>query len=239
MSDFIAPLILIAAQILVSILGATGVSGGVVITLTGNYCIPSNPFLSGTNINGCAWTPGLPTVGNNIHCFFYDFSGATTFSASDNATPPNTYTANGAKYNGTGTANSAYQFFDSFAITHSPASSTDISNTMGNFTAGGGMCFESTGDTIVDSAVGTVSQASGTTINATAVPTGSIDLAECGVITPGGTTVTPGHGFSVLPAEPSSSLKLVYKILAASGSQTLSVDYSPSSAGDMICATYK
>lgn len=214
--------------------GAPAASGSGIV-VTGKTCanVVGGPVASVT----CTWSSN-PSAGETIHCAVSNYSNSYGGGGvSDNASPSNTYSQNGSTYAGTGISDGQYALFDSFGITNSP--STTTLNIGFNSTFPGIGCFSTTGGTgAVDGALGTYSQASGTTLTAAVVPTGSADISECGVFTSGGSTITAGAGYTLvatLGANESSE----YKILSTSGSQNATATVSPSSAGDMICGTYK
>jgi hypothetical protein len=94
-------------------------------------------------------------------------------------------------------------------------------------------CFSTTGGgRAIDGALGTGSAKSGS-VSATVNPTGSTDLAWCGVSS--SSSLTPGYtAIAGLYGSPTTGM---YKILTAAGSQTASATIT--SGADIICATYK
>lgn len=204
------------------------------IVATGKGC--ANQSFSGNPIT-CTWS-SAPVAGETIYCFISNSSGGSTYTITDNAGTPNTYTANGAVFNSPSTF-ADYQMFRSFNIANSPTTSS--------ITASGStffltiLCMSVTGATnVVDGAIGTGNQASGASLSATINPTGTKDIAFCGTVGAGGSTVTPGSGYTAAPSVIGTNIKGVYKILTASGSQSASVNNSPGTGStDLICATYK
>ena len=207
----------------------TGASGGGAITVTGNTCAS----WSYNNSTACTWTPSSPSVGNSIHCFVFNFSTTTAFSVTDNAGVPNTYTQNGtAIYHGTANAG-YYALFDDLAVTNGPLTATTASVTgTGNFF--GLSCYETAGGSeVIDGAVGTGSAASGS-VSATINPTGTTDLASCGVSS--SSNLTPGTGYTGIAPVPFSPTTSIYQVLTGSGSQTATATIAGGT--DMICGTY-
>jgi hypothetical protein len=186
-------------------------------------------------------------VGENIVCAVGNFNdgGDTPFSVTDNASTPNTYTADGSNYLDNTNTTGNYQLFTSFSITHSPSTST--------FSVTGATqnqpiidCITYTGGTgAVDGTPGHATVGSGSTsVTATINPTGSADLAfGLGSIT-GNFTFTAGSSFTLIGGivGSSSSFKseAEYQVLSSSGSQNCPITYSSSTpAAAILCGTFK
>jgi hypothetical protein len=203
------------------------VGGGGAITATGNTC--ANWAYS--NSTSCTWTPSAPSVGNSIHCFAFNFSTTTGFALTDNA--GNSYTQNGAIYYGAAN-NGHYALFDDLTVTNGSLTKT-TANLTGSGSFFGLSCYETSGGSeIVDGPVGTGSASSGS-VSATINPTGTADLASCGMSS--SSNLNPGAGYKAIATEPFSPTTSMYQVLTASGSHTASATIV--SGADMICATYK
>lgn len=217
-------------------------SGGSPITVTGKTCAHMNSFSNPT----CTWSTN-PAIGESIHCIVVNFNNGsdTPFSVTDNASTPNTYTANGSNFLDNTNTVGDYQLFDSFAITHSP-STTSFSITGGGNNGTGLSCFSTTGGTgAADGSVVHTSQPTGSTsISVNVNPTGSTDLSECmGGTALAASTFTAGSGYTLIGGIltfGNFNVEDEYKILSASGSQAAAITYSSSSAAAaIICGTYK
>jgi len=217
--------------------------GGSSIVVTGKTCFATQNFSDPT----CTWSAN-PSVGETIHCGVSNQNGTlgTPFSVSDNASPANSYTANGSSFL-SADLNGSFQFFDSFSITHSP-STTTLTTTGTNQNITGIGCISTTGGVgSVDAAVGTVTGNTVTTMSATIVPTGSADLALFWVATNNGTaaaTYTAGSGFTLIGTTLTSSrftYQMEYSVLSSSGSQSCPISWNQSSTSGNggICGTWK
>jgi hypothetical protein len=228
-------------------IGGNGGFGGGVPTIspysiTGKTCAHMQNFANST----CTWSTN-PSVGESIHCIVVNSNDGsdTPFSVTDNASTPNTYTANGSNFLDNVDTTSNFQLFDSFLITHSPSTTTfSITGAGNNGTALS--CFSTTGGVpAVDGSVVHVAQGTGSTsISVNVNPTGSTDLSECmGGTASAASTFTAGTGYTLIGGIltfGNFNEEVEYQILSSSGSQAAAITYSSSSANAaIICGTYK
>lgn len=211
-------------------------SGGGGPTPTAKTCAAQ--VSSVTNPATCTWS-AAPAAGESIYCGVSSYAGGTvTFTLTDNAGTPNTYSSYGSGFTGTG---GYFQLTYSALIANSPTTTT-VTVTAGSSFFLAITCMTSTGGSAspTDGVIGTGTVTTGTSVTSTALsPSGTADIMFCFGASNGGTTITAGAGFT-LSATAAANTASEYKVLSMSGSQTGSYTITPAvSIADIVCGAFK
>lgn len=183
----------------------------------------------------CTWS-AAPSIGETIHCGGQGSGSGgnvTAFNVTDNASTPNTYTANGAIV-GPATSSSWYiGLQDSFNITHSPTTTTAV--LVGTASSIVFQCITTTGTSgaAIDGARASAT-ATGTSNSVTITPVTVNDFGYC-VSQSGGATTWGATTWTPVPA----NLNTAYKNGLAAGSQSTVLTSTNSLTLVSVCGTYK